>query len=312
MIISVIVPTYRRPKSLARCLEALHKQTRSADEILLIVRNNDSETLDFLRSIDSERLNIRICTVTAPGQIAALNVGLDAARGEIIAFTDDDATPYPDWLERIEEHFLADQQIGGVGGRDIVQLDEERVKETKKVVGKVQWFGGYIGNHHLGFGGPREVDILKGTNMSYRWKALGGIRFDERLHGTGAQVHNDMAFSLTVKRAGWRLIYDPAVSVDHYPDPRFGRDQRTGFNNIAIKDRVHNETFILLGYLSTAQRFTFILWAFFIGSRSSPGFVQLLRFFPKKGLLALRKWFATMCGRWEGRKTWLESSKAKK
>lgn len=44
MNISVLIPTYRRPKDLARCLEALKKQKRVPDEVLVIVRNTDAET----------------------------------------------------------------------------------------------------------------------------------------------------------------------------------------------------------------------------------------------------------------------------
>ena len=58
--------------------------------------------------------------------------------------------------------------------------------------------------------------------MSFRRGAVEGIRFDERLRGTRAQQRADCAFCLVVKRAGWRLIYDPAVAVDHYPAPRLG------------------------------------------------------------------------------------------
>ena len=44
MKITVLIPTYRRPKDLGRCLEALQKQTRPADEVLVVVRNTDAET----------------------------------------------------------------------------------------------------------------------------------------------------------------------------------------------------------------------------------------------------------------------------
>ena len=77
-------------------------------------------------------------------------------------------------------------------------------------------------------GPPREVDVLKGANMSYRRQRHQGIGFDERLRGAGAQVHFEVALGLAVKRAGWRLIYDPAVAVDHYPAQRFDDDERAG------------------------------------------------------------------------------------
>ena len=67
------------------------------------------------------------------------------ARGDIICFTDDDAGPWSDWIERIEKHFR-DPIIAGVGGRDIVIVDGKSIKGKCKVVGKMSWFGRCIGN----------------------------------------------------------------------------------------------------------------------------------------------------------------------
>ena len=48
MKIVIVIPTYRRPKDLQRCLTALETQTQQADEVLVVVRNNDEETQAFL------------------------------------------------------------------------------------------------------------------------------------------------------------------------------------------------------------------------------------------------------------------------
>jgi glycosyltransferase involved in cell wall biosynthesis len=79
-----------------------------------------------------------------------MNAGMDAAGGDIIAFTDDDAAPHTDWLEGIEAHFLSDTNIGGVGGRDWVYHGTQLEEGEREVVGQVQWFGRVIGEHHLG------------------------------------------------------------------------------------------------------------------------------------------------------------------
>jgi len=274
---------------------------------LVVVRDTDTDTWTFLESLDSDTLPLRTATVTVSGVVAALNVGLDAARGDIIAITDDDAAPHTDWLERIEAHYLSDSRVGGVGGRDWVYHGTELEDGTRQVVGKVQWFGRVIGDHHLGVGSAREVDVLKGANMSYRRAALGGLRFDERMRGTGAQVHFEMASCLTLRRAGWKLIYDPAVAVDHFEGRRFDEDQRHTFSDIALHNVVHNETLILLEHLSPLQRIAFLLWAIVVGTRSTYGFVQWMRFLPSEGGLAGRKLVASIQGRWQGWQTWRQS-----
>lgn len=308
MKISVLVPTYRRPKDLNRCLEALKKQTRIADEVLVVVRDSDTETWSLLQNYNPDSLSLRPITVKRPGQVAALNTGLEAATGDIIAITDDDAAPRPEWLARLEAHFLSDERIAGVGGRDWVHKDGKIEEGDQPLVGRIQWFGRMIGNHHLGVGEPREVDVIKGANMSYRRTAIAQKRFDERLLGTGSQINNDMAFSLALKREGWKLIYDPLVAVDHYPAQRFDEDQRHQFNHIGFVNRIHNETLALLEHLPPIRRTVFLIWAVLVGTRGSPGFLQCLRFLPKEGTLAGQKWLASLQGRSQGWQTWRQSN----
>jgi cellulose synthase/poly-beta-1,6-N-acetylglucosamine synthase-like glycosyltransferase len=307
--ITVIIPTYRRPKDLVRCLEALGQQTRPPNEVLVIVRDNDAETLTLLnKSCLESLLSLRLVEVKVPGQIAALNAGLNEAKCEIVSITDDDAVPSSKWLARIEEHFLSDKNIGGVGGRDWMYIDNQLIDGEREIVGKVQWFGRTIGEHHRGIGESREVEILKGANMSYRKTAIGNLRFDERLLGSGAEVHNDLAFSLSIKKAGWKLIYDPLVEIDHYHGKRFGEDQRGQFNEIAWFNEVHNGTLALMEYLPFVRRIVFTIWSVFVGTRKSFGLLQWLRFFPKEGELASKKWIVSMQGFWKGWQTWRQSN----
>jgi glycosyltransferase involved in cell wall biosynthesis len=306
MTITVLIPTYRRPKDLARCLESLKHQTRPPDEVLVVVRDSDSPTQTMLEGFDAASLPLKTVMVSVPGQVAALNTGLDNAKGEIVAITDDDAAPRPQWLERMESHYLADGTVGGVGGRDWLhdgmQLAEGADGELD-VVGKLQWFGRFIPHHHLGAGKPREVDTLRGANMSFRQSAIAHLRFDERLRGTGAQPLNDVAFSLAVKRAGYKLIYDPEVAVNHYPGAR-DEGPRHEFNALAWQNAVHNETFILLEHFPPVQRVVFLLWAIFVGTSEARGLVQLVRFLPREGANSVQKWWISLLGRWEGWQTW--------
>lgn len=308
MAITVIIPTYRRPDDLKRCLEALKQQSRPADEILIAVRDTDSVTQSFLQTYDAQTLPIKTVAVSKSGQVAALNACVEQAQGDIIAITDDDGEPYPQWLERIETHFLNDDLVAGVGGRDHMYIKDSLVSGEAQTVGKVQWFGRTVGNHHLGVGQPREVEILKGANMSYRRTAIANLSFDSRLLGTGAEVHNDLAFSLRVKKSGWKLIYDPLVEINHYHGKRFDEDRRDSFNETAWFNEVHNDTLVLLDYLSAWRRIVFLVWVFFVGTRRGYGLVQLIRFLPQEGKLAVIKWLVSLKGRWQGYLTWLTTS----
>ena len=300
MKITVIVPTYKRPKDLKRCLDGLKLQTRSVDELIVTVRDIDDRTWSFFETYDYNILPLKTIKIKVPGVVAAMNSGLDVATGDIIAFTDDDAVPRKDWLEKIESHFLTNNAVGAVGGRDDMYDGNKLITGEKRIVGKIQWFGRSIGNHHLGIGNFREVDVLKGVNMSFRSTAIANMKFDERLLGNGAQVHFEILFCTLLKRNKWKLIYDPEILVDHFRAQRFDEDKRQDFNEIAWSNKVHNETVAIMEFLHPSRRIIYIIWFVLIGTRQARGIIQLLRFLPIEGKLSIYKWTASMHGRYKG------------
>jgi glycosyltransferase involved in cell wall biosynthesis len=304
--LSVIVPTYRRPADLARCLAALEAQLRPADEVIVVARPDDAAThallRERLRSADGEAL--RVALVDRPGVVAAYNCGLESAEGDIICFTDDDAAPHPDWTQRLIDGFARHRDVGGIGGRDIVHEKGTILAGARDLVGLVRWYGRPIGNHHIGCGDPRPVHVLKGVNMAFRREAVEGLRFDERLRGTGAQVHCEMQFSLDVLRRAWVLIYDPSILVEHYPAPRSDEDQRFIFNHAAFYNASFNLRLIMRDHLSLPGRCAFVVYATLIGTRADPGLARALTLSISGAgpALALRKWWIgirAMRGAWQ-------------
>ncbi|WP_133648823.1 glycosyltransferase family 2 protein [Paraburkholderia flava] len=304
MKVTVLVPTFRRPADLARCLAALQRQLRAPDEVVVVARPDDDATHACLRDASvTGTLPLRIASVTQPGQVAALNCGLDAATGDVISITDDDAAPHPDWLQRIAAAFAFDPRLGALGGRDWVHEKGTILDGSRALVGKLTPSGKIIGNHHLGVGEAREVDLLKGANMSYRRAAIGAIRFDSRLRGAGAQVHNDMAFSLSVRNAGWKLVYDPRVAVDHYPAERFDDDRRDAQTLAAVRNAAYNLHLILRDQLPPMRRETAWWWYALVGTRVYPGFAHaLLALTSKRGRTQWSRWRAVRGGAHEARR----------
>jgi len=304
MKVTVLVPTYRRPADLARCLAALARQTRAPDEVVVVARVDDTDTHTCLRDpATAGTLPLVIAPIDVPGQVAALNRGLDAASGEVIAITDDDAAPRIDWVERIAAAFASDPRLGALGGRDWVHQKGGVLDGERPLVGKVTAHGKIIGNHHLGVGAAREVDILKGANMSYRRDAIRAIRFDARLRGAGAQVHNDMAFSLAVRNAGWKLVYDPLVAVDHFPAERFDDDKRDAQTMAALRNAAYNFHLILRDQLPPLRRETAWWWWTLVGTRLYPGLTHAaLALLSNDAGLQLTRWRAVRGGAHEARR----------
>ena len=255
--------------------------------------------------------DLRTVAVSVPGVVSALNAGLAAAQGDIMAITDDDTVPRPDWIQRIELHFRGNDELGGVGGRDWVHHDDKIEDGRAVMVGRVRWYGRVIGNHHLGVGGPREVDVLKGANMSYRRPAVHEIGFDDRVRGSGAQVHFELALGLAVKRAGWKLIYDPAVAVDHYPAQRFDDYQRDKPSLQGLQNAVHNETYALLRWLPWWRKPLAFVYGLLVGTRLAPGLmVAGERWVRQSDREAVgRRFRASMRGRLDGFRTFCLSGR---
>ena len=302
MSISVVVPSYRRPHDLPKCLAAIDRQDRPPDEVIVVHRGDDLDTIAAVQSCQSTLGFIpKLASVHEPGLVAALNRGLDAAGGDIIAIIDDDTTPWPDWLTRIESTFR-DPSVDAVGGRDDVYHQGVLQSGNDVTVGKIQWFGRMIGNHRSGIGPPRRVEFLKGANMAFRSSSIAGIRFDTRLRGSGAQVHIELPFCLSLLKRNGHIVYDPEIRVDHFEAPRMDEDKRCSvvFGAQAQANAVFNETIVLLEYLSPPRRVAFVLWAILIGTRAQPGVVQLFRIIVSRRPYALRRFVSTLQGRYDG------------
>ncbi len=294
LTLSVVICTYKRPDALLPCLDGLARQTRLPDDVILVVRTDDTQTRAALwRTPPAGPLAWRIASVTAPGLVAARNVGLAACHTDIVAFCDDDTLASPGWAECLLARFAADDKVGGVGGRDRCHDGTGFDERRRRVVGRLQWFGRSIGNHHLGCGGLRRVHFLKGANMSFRMVATRGIRFDERLRGAGAQPHDDLAFSLAVARAGWRLVYDPQVQLDHYAATRDQARSYVAQAGLAdpdgFYDAAYNLQLALRLNLSGPRLWMWRIWSLLVGARAYPGVVQALRLTVSEGAVAWRK-----------------------
>jgi glycosyltransferase involved in cell wall biosynthesis len=257
--ISVVVPSYGRPEVLRGCLEGLKSQDRLPEEVIAVHRVGDTSTERAIRA--ARHPMIRAVEVGRPGLLAAVEAGALHSSGSVIAFTDDDAVPRPDWLRRIADHFRR-PEVGGVGGRDAQPGVPAHASAT--VVGMVGAWGRLVGNHHAGHGPARDVMILKGVNTAWRRDALS---FPRGLRGYATQAHTEIPQGLWALAQGWRVVYDPAIVVDHYPAPRLGESRRLtpeGAYNLVVGMSVAGAGLV-------CRRLAFGL---LVGDRGAPGVLR--------------------------------------
>jgi glycosyltransferase involved in cell wall biosynthesis len=279
--ITIIVPSFKRPRDLRRCLEAVAAQSRAADEVLVIGREDDTETSEAVCALQGRMPALRLVLVREAGLVAAMNRGLDTAKGDFVVFTDDDAEAQADWLERIEAKF-ADPSVGAVGGRDWIQLPDEPdlfQPSPAAKVGILTWYGALRGNHHSPLRGhTKRVVVLKGVNMAFRRRVLGSYRVDINLRGMGTQTATELDVCSQVRKAGFQLWFDDRILVKHYcsrraTDETIGdvENNRGPLTEAAIADISFNYHYLIAKHFGIFRALIYFSNARLLGSRSTPG-----------------------------------------
>jgi glycosyltransferase involved in cell wall biosynthesis len=265
MRISVLIVTHQRPELLRNCLRSLERQTRLPDEVIVVGVDGDEATAAVVQ--ESAQRSFHPClwaSSPVPGIVLQTNSGLDLCCSDVVAFIDDDAEPFPNWLERMESYYK-DESVGGVGGRDFIHLEDGQIMDGQAGrIGKITWFGKLHGNHHLSYPQVVDVDLLKGVNMSCRRQLLGTL--DKRMVGAwGRHWEIDAAFQ--IRQKGYRLIFDPLICVDHFLGPR-PEVLDPGFIYMCN----HNLVLNLGKYFGFWQRLAFLIYTFLWGDYPEMGF----------------------------------------
>ena len=113
--VSVIIPVYNGGAQLPACLLALEHQTYPRDRYEVIVVDNGST--DDSRNVAAQHAGVRLEVEPGLGSYAARNRGIAVAKGDVLAFTDADCIPAPDWIARGVAQLDRTPDVGLVGGR---------------------------------------------------------------------------------------------------------------------------------------------------------------------------------------------------
>jgi glucosyl-dolichyl phosphate glucuronosyltransferase len=219
--ISVVVCAFTpdRIPVLDEALDSLAAQSRPPLEVILVI-DHSPELL-----AEAERRWPRVKVLAnreRQGLSGARNTGVEEARGDVVAFLDDDAVAQPDWLERIAAAYR-DPRVLGAGG----------TVRPRWVEGKPDWFppefDWVVGCTHSGM--PRETEPVRnlvGANMSFRRSALeevGGFSHELGRVGTlpvGCE-ETDLSIRIGQRWPQAEIVYDPAAGVDHVVPAARGR-----------------------------------------------------------------------------------------
>ena len=196
--VSVVIPARDDHLRLERCLEALHRQTVPADEIVVVDNQPPGEPA---RTALTEQMTgwwgIRYRREPQPGISAAAAAGYDEALGEIIARLDADSEPDPDWIERIVDAFGADPRLEAITGPGVFV-------SLPALLRRLAGFA-YMDAYFAVFGAVVGHCPFFGSNFAMRRSLWWSSRW--RTHRWNAGVHDDLDLSFCIPR-------DTAVRLD--------------------------------------------------------------------------------------------------
>jgi len=122
LFFSIIIPTYNRPEQLKACLGALTGLDYPSDRFeVIVVDDGSSVSLENLVAMFHDRLDIKLITQGNTGPASARNLGTINAKGEFLAFIDDDCMASPNWLKELADT-LTENPARLVGGHTVNAL----------------------------------------------------------------------------------------------------------------------------------------------------------------------------------------------
>lgn len=225
VLVSVIIATRNRTDQLERCLESLCKQDYGRYEVIIVdnAPSND-ETANLIQRLSADHANLRYSLEPKPGLSYARNCGLAEAKGEIVAFTDDDVLVDSHWITSLVKAFNITEKVACVTGM-VFPAEFETLP---------QWWLKLYGGFDRGFK-QRIYDLREfrdpssfypyvpgilgaGANMAFDIQFLREIEgFDVTL-GTGGPTMGGedlMIFFQTIMK-GYRLVYYPSAIMYHF------------------------------------------------------------------------------------------------
>jgi hypothetical protein len=196
--VSVIVPVRNGADSLGRCLDGLLTQSVTAAEVIVVDNGSSDGTASIARA---HRVGARVVTEPRPGSYAARNAGIEAASGDVLAFTDADCLPSSEWL------------AAGVscldGGADLVAG-----RVTPQLSSRPTVWERFDAGHHVDQ--RKYVEVLgfgATANLLVRREVFAAVGpFDSGLRSGG-----DREFCIRATKAGFQLSYAADAFVGHRP-----------------------------------------------------------------------------------------------
>jgi GT2 family glycosyltransferase len=218
--ITVAISTLNRPEAVSACLDTLLSGERLPAEIVIVDQSLDDRTRVVVENNQPGGVVLKYFHHDGRGLGAAQNHAIIHASCPIVAVTDDDCCPAPDWVARIEQAFAPPRQLDGLTGR-VLPLGPD-MPGSYAVSSRTSTVRVDFDRRAMPW------DIGSGNNFAVKREWLNRIGGnDERLGpGSPGQGAVDMDLFYRLLQAGARIRYEPDLVVYHARTNKAGRISR--------------------------------------------------------------------------------------
>ena len=219
---SVVIATYNRSQLLGDTLRALCAQHVPATfqwEMVVVDNNSSDATKETVRRVgETSSVPVRYEFEPRQGQSFARNSGIDAAKGAVILFTDDDILPERDWVWKMH-NALTTGPLDGVGGRVLLQCEAPMPRWLANRPDLLSWLALVEEDKPCLLEYPLLLTRrLVGASMGFRREVFEELgRFQTTLGHRGRRLYGEeeVEFIHRLLLKGKRIGYDPSVVVHH-------------------------------------------------------------------------------------------------
>ncbi|MEM4620337.1 MAG: glycosyltransferase [Desulfurococcaceae archaeon] len=224
-IVSIIIPCHNKFEYTYNCLKSIHQNTDlQTIEIIIADDNSSDETINIGRYVSGVKV---IRNIPALGFLKNCNEASKIARGKYILFLNNDTEVTKGWLEYLLEIIETQPDVGIVGPKLI--FPDGKLQEA----GGIIWKDASGWNYGRGddpekpeYNYVKEVDYISGACILVRrelWDKIGG--FDIRY---APAYFEDCDLAFTVRKMGFKVVYQPKSVVVHHEGISHGKDTSTG------------------------------------------------------------------------------------
>ncbi|MBN1842787.1 MAG: glycosyltransferase [Deltaproteobacteria bacterium] len=259
--VSVIVCTFNRARSIKSTIRSLLAQALSDSYEIIVVDNGPTnDTFSVVKGFQQKaRTPLLYVHETEQGLSRARNRGLRSARGDIVAFIDDDARADPAWLATLTATFRSSENVAAVGGR----IKPARLEKLPS------WLPRRLISHLSLLDYGKDVINLRypnypfGTNMAFRRSVFEEVGlFDPSLGRSGTtsfQTGEETDLFSRIELAGKSVYYNPSAVVYHIIHPQrlrpvwfYHQTYWIGFSSGVIEKRYKPAIYVKLNVLLSA------------------------------------------------------------